>query len=240
LVNQALSVLARATDQLPGRKASGRLSVSSAPTFASKILLPRLDRFSAQFPDIRVTIDTSQRFVDLTHDDFDIAIRFSSHKKQAANATLLAEETLMPVCSPRLRDRFGDISDEQLLSQAQLIHVTSVTTDWEYWFRICGMEIPASIDKGLRVDTMQMALDAARRGVGVVLGRRPLVDDELASGHLIQLSGQIIPSGSAYWLVTSQSDFQKPEVKLFRQWLLSELGSLKESERRVRPGLRSV
>jgi len=61
LVNQALSVLAKATEQLPGRKATGRLSVSSAPTFANKILLPRLEKFAARFPDIRVTIDTSQR-----------------------------------------------------------------------------------------------------------------------------------------------------------------------------------
>src|SRR5271170_1294517 len=61
LVNQALNILANATDQLPGRKATGTLSVSSAPTFANKILLPRLDKFAAQFPDIRVTIDTSYR-----------------------------------------------------------------------------------------------------------------------------------------------------------------------------------
>ena len=64
LVNQALSVLAKATDRLPGRKATGTLSVSSAPTFANKILLPRLGKFIAQFPDIRVTIDTSQGVVD--------------------------------------------------------------------------------------------------------------------------------------------------------------------------------
>lgn len=37
LVNQALSVLAKATDRLPGRKATGTLSLSSAPTFANKI-----------------------------------------------------------------------------------------------------------------------------------------------------------------------------------------------------------
>lgn len=78
MVNQALSVLAKATEQLPGREATGTLSVSSAPTFASKILLPHLEEFIAQFPNIRVTIDTSHRLVDLTLDDFDIAIRFTS------------------------------------------------------------------------------------------------------------------------------------------------------------------
>jgi DNA-binding transcriptional LysR family regulator len=224
LVNQALSVLAKATEQLPGRKATGTLSVSSAPTFANKILLPRLEKFIAQFPDIRVTIDTSHRLVDLTLDDFDIAIRFTSTKKPASNWTLLWVETLMPVCSPSLKEQFGTSSDASLLSRAPLIHVTSVSADWSHWFRATGMEVPSSIDSGLRVDRMQLALDAAKRGLGVVLGRSPLADDDIASGRLVPLVGQTIPSGSGYWLVTSQTEFQKPEVKLFRHWLLSEFG----------------
>jgi LysR family transcriptional regulator, glycine cleavage system transcriptional activator len=223
LVNQALSGLAKATERLPGRKASGTLSLSSAPTFASKILLPRLEKFAAQFPDIRVTIDTSQRPVDLTLDDFDIAIRFSPTNKPASNWTLLAVETLMPVCSPRLKGQFGAL-DAKLLSRAPLIHVTSVSADWNHWFRTSGIKVPASIDGGLRVDTVQMAFDAAMRGLGVVLGRRPLVDDDIAAGRLLPLIDQEIPSGNRYWLVASQTEFQKPEVKVFRRWLLSELG----------------
>ena len=134
-VNQALSVLAKATDQLPGRKATGTLSLSSAPTFANKILLPRLEKFALQCPDVRVTIDTSLRPVDLTLDDFDIAIRFSSTRKPAPNWTLLAVETLMPVCSPGLKKQFGG-SEAKILSQAPLIHVTTVAADWEHWFRV--------------------------------------------------------------------------------------------------------
>jgi len=223
LVNQALSVLAKATEQLPGRKATGMLSVSGAPTFTYKILLPRLEKFSTQHPDIRVTIDTSHRLVDLTLDDFDIAIRYSSTKKPAPNWTLLSVETLFPVCSPGLQNRYGGPADVNLLLRAPLIHVTSVSADWAHWFRATEMEPPPSIEAGLRFDNMQMAFDAAVRGLGVVLGRRPLIEEEIASGRLVSLGGQTIPSDSGYWLVTSQADFQKPEVKAFRQWLLSEL-----------------
>ena len=248
LVNQALSVLAKATEQLPGRKATGTLSISSAPTFASKILLPRLEKFAARFPDIRVTIDTSHQLVDLTLDDFDIAIRLSSTKKPASNWTLLWVETLIPVCSPSLKERFlkerflkeqfGTSSGAGLLSQAPLIHVTSVSTDWSHWFRATGAEAPSSIDSGLRVDRMQLALDAAKRGLGVVLGRSPLADDDIESGRLVPLAGQPIPSGSGYWLVTSQTDFQKPEVELFRHWLMVELGVGVEHRKSARSGSR--
>ena len=187
-----------------------------------------------------MTINTSQRLVDLTLDDFDIAIRFSSTKKPAPNWTLLAVETLMPVCSPSLKEQFGVASDADLLSRAPLIHLTSVSADWNHWFRASGMELPSSIDGGLRVDTMQMAFDAATRGLGVVLGRRPLVDDDIERGRLVPLAGQTIPSGSSYWLVTSPTDFQKPEVKLFRHWLLSELGAGTGNRKSPRSGSRTV
>jgi LysR family glycine cleavage system transcriptional activator len=240
LVNQALSVLAKATEQLPGRKATGTLSVSSAPTFANRILLPRLESFAAQCPDIRLTIDTSHRLVDLTLDDFDVAIRAAPAKKPAANWTLLALETLVPVCSPGLKEQFAPAAAADLLSRAPLIHVTSVSADWSHWFRANEMEVPASVDGGLRVDTVQMAFEAAIRGLGVVLGRRPLVDGDVAAGRLVPLVTRTIASGSGYWLVTSQTDFEKPEVKRFRRWLLSELGTRPDHQKSARSPARGL
>lgn len=223
LVGEALSVLAKATEQLPGRKPTGTLAVSAAPTFANRILMPRLARFAALAPDIRVTLDTSHRLVDLALDDFDLAIRNASTETSAPNWTLLAVETLVPACSPALKQRLGAASDAALLAEAPLIHVTSVSADWHHWFRASGREMPPSIDDGLRVDTVHLAFDAAMRGLGLVLARRPLADEDLAGGRLLALDFAPVPSGNGYWLVTSQSEFQKPEVKRFRQWLLGEL-----------------
>jgi DNA-binding transcriptional LysR family regulator len=237
-VNQALSLLAKATEQVPDRKATGTLSVSSAPTYANKILLPRLEKFALQFPDLRVTIDTSQRLVDLARDGFDIAIRFTSTTKRARHWTALGMETLLPVCSPALKRRFTGSSAAKLLSQAPLIHVTSVSDDWIHWFQTQGSEIPSSIEEGLRVDTIQMGFDAAVHGLGVVLGRRPVVDVDIESGRLVPVIGQAVPSGSGYWMIAAETDFLKPEVKLFRRWLLAELGIGDEHPKSSRPGAR--
>jgi len=237
VVHQALGLLATATDHLPGRKPTGTLSLSSAPTFASKILLPRLDKFMVRYPQIRLTIDTSHRLVDLALDEFDAAIRYCSIEMPAPDWTCLMAETLLPVASPLLVRRFPDQPLDQLLSKARLIHVTSASADWNHWFRATGREVPASIEGWLRVDTMQMAFDAAIRGLGIVLGRLPLVDDDIASGCLVPLDRQPIPSNSGYWLVTAQSEFQKPEVKLFRQWLSSEFDTVSEHRKsdHIRP-----
>jgi DNA-binding transcriptional LysR family regulator len=59
-----------------------------------------------------------------------------------------------------------------------------------------------------------------------------LVDQDLESGRLVTLADEAIPSDSAFWLVTSQTEFEKPEVKQFRQWLLAELGVATEHRKR--------
>jgi LysR family glycine cleavage system transcriptional activator len=201
--------------------------------------MPRLEKFMAQFPDIHVTIDTSHRLVDLTLDGFDIAIRYTSINKPASNWTLLVVETLQPVCSPSFKEKLGVPWDAKLLG-VPLIHVTSVSSDWAHWFRANGIEMPASSEGGLRVDNMQMGLDAAILGLGVVLGRSPLIDEEIKSGRLVRLGAGTIPSDSGYWLVTSQPDLQKPEVRQFRHWLLSELGVGVEHRKSVRSASRTT
>src|SRR5208282_5321901 len=112
----------------------------------------------ALHPDIHLTIDTSHRLVDLTLDDFDIAIRFTENKKPGPNWTLLMAETLLPVCSPALRQQFAGLPAGELVARAPLIHVTSTSADWSYWFRASGIEAPPSIDGRLSVDSMQLGL----------------------------------------------------------------------------------
>ncbi len=70
-----------------------------------------------------------------------------------------------------------------------------------------------------------MAMEAARRGYGIALGRTPLFDAEIKSGQLVSVLDRSVASGWSYWLVTMDPDFQSQDVKAFRQWLLEELGT---------------
>ena len=134
-----------------------------------------------------------------------------------------ARRISVPVCSPSLLEKHAGLSGLELIARADLIHMTSVSGDWAEWFRIVGARPPANVRAGLRVDTINMALEAARRGYGIALGRTPLVDAEIKSGQLVRLFDQSVPSGWCYWLVTMDADFQSQDVKTFRQWLLDEL-----------------
>ena len=178
-VGEALKAVADATARLPGRRAQGRLSISSAPGFAARWLLPRLSRFTERYPETGVDIETSLKAVDLPMEGIDAAIRLAPASRAMPSWTRLLDESLVPVCSPSLLEKYAGLSGLKLIASADLIHMTSVSGDWAEWFRIVGAAPPANIRAGLRVDTAHMALEAARRGYGIALGRTPLVDAEI-------------------------------------------------------------
>jgi len=230
--SQGFSLLASATERVRARQATGTLSVSSAPTFATRWLLPRLPRFAGQNPNIRVSIDTSRAPVELPRGGVDLAIRMARRPKSAginsagirsAGAwTRLLVEILVPVCAPTVWAPI-DGRASAMFSALPLIHVTSVSQEWGDWFEFARIK-PPDLTRGLRVDTIEMSMEAAAQGLGIALGRKPLVDGELAQGRLVE-AGPVVRADTSYWLVGADRVYERPESKLFRRWLLSELGN---------------
>ncbi len=232
VVGEALKSLADATARLPGRRARGRLTISSAPGFAALWLLPRLPRFAESSPDVSVEIQTSLAQVDLAMEGFDAAIRMAPTAQATEDWTHLLAESLVPVCAPALRAQHAGISPPELLAKARLIHVTSTSADWAEWFRLAGGAEVESHRAGLRVDTLTMALEAANLGLGIALGRTPLIDPDIESGRLVRLFDEGVPSGLSYWLITMGTDFQSDDIKTFRRWLLDEIAGGAQARQR--------
>ncbi|MFC3325127.1 LysR substrate-binding domain-containing protein [Mesorhizobium cantuariense] len=224
-VHHALTILASATQVFPGRrKATGALSVSVAPTFANRWLLPRLTKFADRYPDINITIDTARRHVDFLTDGFDLAIRMATSSRPSESWTELVAETFVPVCSPEFaRDR-GCREEIRLIDRAPLIHVTAASEDWAAWFQAKGIAM-VSGSRTINVDTIQLAAEAAIQGLGIAMGRRPVMNGYIDAGDLIEIAGPPISLATRYWLVGTHKSFDRPEIKSFRNWILQELKS---------------
>jgi DNA-binding transcriptional LysR family regulator len=227
-VQSAFATLSRATERMPGRRAAGTLSVTVAPTFGSRWLMPRLPSFTERYPDIVVVIDTERRQVDLASAGIDLAIRMSPDERPGGTWLRLVRETFVPVCSPRLLSKYGKMPIDGLLRVAPLIHVTPASEDWPWWFREIGVEA-SKFQPFLKFDTIRMAVDAAIQGLGITLGRKPLIDDDLAAGRLVEICGPPQQGSTCYWLVGEESTFKRAEAKLFRRWLIEEIDKSKLS-----------
>jgi LysR family glycine cleavage system transcriptional activator len=222
-VRQALQRLHDATARVPGRRAQGHLSISAAPTFASRWLLPRLRRFSGRYPDIRVTLDSTRHRVETEIAGIDLAIRRADAPSGTQTWLRLVREETVPVCSPAFLAHAGAGSHRRLIRQGPHIHVSVVPDEWRDW--ISDAQAPSKQPPAtLTVDTIALAIEAAVAGLGVAIGRKPLVNAELESEQLIALAKPRV-ANSSYWLVGSDRIFDRPEARLFRQWLVDELNA---------------
>ncbi len=90
--------LASAIERLKEHDARGPLHVSVAPAFASKWLVPRLERFDSAHRDIDVRISASLEVVDLDRDGFDAAIRLGRGSYPGLEVHELFAESVVPMC----------------------------------------------------------------------------------------------------------------------------------------------
>lgn len=219
-VQEGLRVLAIAAEAVPGRRPSGRLSISVAPTFAARWLLPRLPRFQARHPEIEVRLDTQARSIEFPRDGIDLAIRMGAGPSPGLAAVRLVDERLAPVCTPAAADGIAAPAD---LGRQTLLTVVSVAEEWASWAAAAGIDpiVPA---RWLAVDSVQLALEAAANGVGVALGRWPLVAGDVAAGRLATVLGPPRACATSYWLVAAPETLGRPEARAFRDWIVGELG----------------
>jgi LysR family glycine cleavage system transcriptional activator len=94
--------------------------------------------------------------------------------------------------------------------------------DWPAWLEAAVQE-PVEF-AGEAVFHLQLtSLAAAVDGVGLAIGRTPLVDADLASGKLVQPFDVRVPSSSAYFITSPHDKAKSKKVELFRDWALGRL-----------------
>ncbi|MFZ5692522.1 MAG: LysR substrate-binding domain-containing protein [Pseudomonadota bacterium] len=219
-VRNALQKLHDATARVPGRRAQGQLSITAAPTFASRWLLPRLRRFGEKYPDIRVTLDSTLHRVETELAGIDLAIRRAATPSGTQTWLRLVREEAVPVCAPSFLMRSGTKDHRRIICDGPHIRVVAAADEWTEW-RGSGQRAEKQ-DSALEVDTISLAIEAGASGLGVAIGRKPLIDSDLESGRLVALARPRVAETS-YWLIGSDRVFERPEARLFRQWLIDEL-----------------
>ncbi len=223
------------------RQSAGRKSVAITTwaSFASMWLIPRLEAFQREHPDIDIRIDATDAAVDLATADVDLALRYAVPQAMAPGAIRLFGEQLTPVASRWLlkEHRIAQLSD---LAQVTLIEAGDAHRtrhlEWLTWQRWLDTFAPPSgggarskakarltPQRWLYFNYASQIVQAALTGQGVALARLPLVAESLANGDLIEPLPQMrLDSPLVYWLVVAPRSVVRPEVKAFCDWLLRE------------------
>ena len=148
----------------------------------------------------------------------DLEICIAADGPGGSDTELLLRATITPVCAPGLLRRRDRPRVPEDLLEYELIHVLGYEDGWHRWFRRNGVR-ESRVPDGLALDGSLIAIEAAQRGEGVMLGRRPFIDRYLESGDLVEVFTEPWHLIAEYYLRRSRRGVKRREVERVADWL---------------------
>jgi LysR family transcriptional regulator, glycine cleavage system transcriptional activator len=239
-LREGFECLAQAVERLRTHQSGGLLTVSAAPSFAARWLMPRLHRFIAAHPEVDVRVSARMRRVSVDGkgdvaeratveawlEDSDIALLYGRGNYPGLKVDKLLDLTVTPICSPKLLEGEHALKQPEDLAHHMLLHddtgdLYDNEAFWGVWLKAAGLP-DMDTKRGPHFSHAVLALEAALDAVGVVTTMPVLAAEELKAGRLVTPFNLHVPLVSAYYLVCEEGAASRPAVSLFRDWLLEE------------------
>ena len=224
-VAMALEHLAAATRDLRASRGRARLTIGADQSMAWLWLSPRLSRFQDDQPAIAVRVVASDVEADCFARDVDVALVHGEGKWPGRQAVLLFSDEIYPVCSPEYLKMSAPLETPFDLVRHTLLHLEDDHwnwMNWRMWLTGKGVEQAAG-DVGLTINNYPLLIEAAKRGRGVALGWRGLVDHELERRTLVRPLRDSICTRFGYYAVWPEHQPQSTQAQAFIDWVLADL-----------------
>ncbi len=215
-----MSDLLRATETIRSSPDRKRVSLTLTPSFAADWLMHRLLDLGRAHPELDIDLITTTRVVDLARESIDLAIRRGSGDWPGYIATPLLHETIVPVVAPGVLAPSTSVKPGDILKNSRLLENTTVEGEWDIWCAARGIVIPDTVQR-YKLATYELTVQAARDGLGIALGRKPLVDHFLAAGDLEQAFQARDVHDTSYYILR-RDEPMRLDVKRLHAWLMAQ------------------
>lgn len=205
----------------------GTLRIGVLPTFAMRLLVPRLARFKQRFPDLELKIDT---YTWPRPNDPDVQIDIGIWNGHGQWPDLVCEplffEELVPVGSPALIAGHAlRVPDD--LEPFLLLHALRRPGDWKSWIALVGAK-RLHPERGLSLEYSGLVYQGAVDGLGIAMAQTMFIQEDVEQGRLVPLFASPLMTGQAYYLVYSPAVADQPKVRNFVEWLREEVALLRQ------------
>lgn len=218
LLGPAFAEIDDATKQVMQLEYSDQLTIRSTPSFARKWLLDRLPDFLEKHQDIDVKVIATSELLDFRKKNIDIGIHYGQSTWPGSVVKPLLSERVLPMCSPALKDKLNGLRSVADLYGFTLIHTERNLVTWKMW--LAEQEVPFDKEfRGVYLDPSELAIEAAVRGVGVVLESDLLAARELDEGSLVPAFDETESKIASYYLVYPEDHMHIPKVIAFTDWI---------------------
>lgn len=195
----------------------GAITIGLSTYFASRWLSPRLMRFTAAHPNLRLRLQPLTDLVDLEGEGIDMAVRWGRGDWRDLEIERLFLCPAFPTVGAKQSVAAG--GDLALLSGLPLLQDREGSQAWADWYRAAGARYRPG-DDGLVIPDPNVRVQAVIDGQGAALNDA-LVAAEVAAGQLVALQ-RVQLEDYGYFLAYSPEALQRPALAAFRDWISAE------------------
>ena len=218
-VSTAFDGIAAATARMTRPSSSGALSVNCVSALLSLWLIPRLGSFTAQYPEIRLTLNDSNDPDEIHSREVDVSILYGDGSWTDCWLKRWSTLELFPVVSPTL------INSRPIRTIRDLAdHVILHTDDGREWHTWLAAADALDLDLALRhhMSNGMLTTQAAVYGHGVALGDTVTARGMLDRGLLVTPFNLSVPAVYAFYVACRNEMRSAPIARVFIDWLFAE------------------
>ncbi|MER9079395.1 LysR family transcriptional regulator [Mesorhizobium sp. M0895] len=199
----------------------GVLRLALPGSFGRMWIGPLLPQFLAEFPDVRIEAEFSNRFVDLVAENFDVAVRLGALEDSRLVARKVATRRRLLCAAPSYLARRGTPAAPEALLEHSCLGFSGFQTfpAWEMT-DTTGRRVSIEVSGPLVTDDAEVLVEAAVQGVGLMMSTDWLVGRELADGRLVPvLEDWTLADEGAVYVVMPSAKGQAAKTRAFADWI---------------------
>jgi DNA-binding transcriptional LysR family regulator len=211
---------AEASVSAGGVKASGYLRITAPAGFGRRHVAPMVPRFLAQHPDVQVSLNLSDRVVDIVNEGFDCAVRVGDLPDSSLVSVRLADNRRQCVAAPSYVKRAGLPQSPADLHRHECLTLSSDASQSRGWaFMIGGVVSHLRPQGRLDCSDGQVLHGWCLQGLGIAWRSTWEVNTDIAEGRLVALLDEFAAPPNGIYVVFAQRKHLPLRVRLWIDFL---------------------
>jgi DNA-binding transcriptional LysR family regulator len=216
---------AEASVSAGGVKASGHLRITAPAGFGRRHVAPLVPEFIAQHPDVSLSLNLSDRVVDIVNEGFDCAVRVGDLPDSRLISVRLADNRRLCVAAPAYLQRAGTPATPSELTRHACLTLSSDASQTRGWaFTVNGELIHLRPGGPLDCSDGQVLHEWCLRGLGLAWRSTWEVEQDVAAGRLKVVLEEFAAPPNGIFAVFAQRKHLPLRVRLWIDFIKHSFG----------------
>jgi len=208
-------------------KASGHLRVTAPAGFGRRHVAPLVPGFIAAHPDVSLSLNLSDRVVDIVNEGFDCAIRVGEMPDSNLVSVRLADNRRLCVAAPAYLQRAGTPQTPAELSRHACLTLSSDASQTRGWaFQAAGELTHLRPSGPLDCSDGQVLHDWCLGGLGIAWRSTWEVERDIADGRLVEVLADFAAPANGIFAVFAQRKHLPLRVRLWIDYVKHSYGDI--------------